>query len=624
MSNSHSKKGGGVFFGFITIVVAMLLMLGPLFFGGLVHMSGTAQVVLALFGLVIFIIGASIIIISRLYVRTSADESFVRTGQGGQKAVVDGGALVIPVIHEIMFVSHATMKLVVERTGHNALITGDHLRADATAEFYIRVPKDDNNVIAAAASLGVKGMDPERLKELVFEKLENALRAVAGTKKLMELHSDRQGFVEAVAETVSKALEANGLKLEEATLSKLDQAPTDDLNPNDNVFDAKGAIIVSEITAKARVERTKLETKADQDVKDQEVSTQKAILARDVELAEEQATTNRKKAEATARGEAEARMVEEQQQQEAELAGVTRRKTVEVAEVDRQQTLDVAEQNRQKAQQTAEISKKQAVEVADADKKIAVENRHKDLADAEADRQEAEAGAEEQRQAVKTVTVTATAERDAKKVVIDEKGKVDKEAYRDRTKAEVTAFEVTTKADGDKTAAERNAEATILEADAGRDAAKATAEGEQAAAMIPVEVERERVAVRAADVEVTGKELKLKAEFQEISKELEIVLAQIAAGENVDIKRAEAMGESLSKVNMTLWGDPDTFNSMTSAFLGGQRVGKMAEGLLAGAPEKITNLAEDALRGMGGSLSTMLKKFTGADVSEEALQEVSA
>ncbi|XNM81801.1 hypothetical protein ACLK1V_16655 [Escherichia coli] len=47
---------------------------------------------------ILFIIG---IIFARLYRRASAEQAFVRTGLGGQKVVMSGGAIVMPIFHEI-------------------------------------------------------------------------------------------------------------------------------------------------------------------------------------------------------------------------------------------------------------------------------------------------------------------------------------------------------------------------------------------------------------------------------------------------------------------------------------------------------------------------------------------
>ena len=56
-------------------------------------------------------------IIVRLYQRASKELSFVRTGLGGQKVVMDGGAIVLPGFHQFISVNMNTLKLEVARSG---------------------------------------------------------------------------------------------------------------------------------------------------------------------------------------------------------------------------------------------------------------------------------------------------------------------------------------------------------------------------------------------------------------------------------------------------------------------------------------------------------------------------
>src|SRR5690606_12539041 len=93
-------------------------------------------IVAAIIIVAIFVIG---MIVSRLYRRASKEISFVRTGFGGQKVIVNGGALVFPVLHETIPVNMNTLRLEVRRTADQALITKDRMRVDVQAEFYVRV-----------------------------------------------------------------------------------------------------------------------------------------------------------------------------------------------------------------------------------------------------------------------------------------------------------------------------------------------------------------------------------------------------------------------------------------------------------------------------------------------------
>ena len=78
-------------------------------------------------------------IIARLYTRSSKEVSFVRTGFGGEKVILNGGAIVLPVLHEIIPVNMNTLRLEVRRADDQALITRDRMRVDVMAEFYVRV-----------------------------------------------------------------------------------------------------------------------------------------------------------------------------------------------------------------------------------------------------------------------------------------------------------------------------------------------------------------------------------------------------------------------------------------------------------------------------------------------------
>ena len=62
---------------------------------------------------ILFIIG---IIFARLYRRASAEQAFVRTGLSGQKVVMSGGAIVMPIFHEIIPINMNTLKLEVSRS----------------------------------------------------------------------------------------------------------------------------------------------------------------------------------------------------------------------------------------------------------------------------------------------------------------------------------------------------------------------------------------------------------------------------------------------------------------------------------------------------------------------------
>ena len=211
-----SKNSSLAVFCVTGLVVGIGLVVAPWFIEALPQPS---KLVLAVSGAVLTGLFGILVVITRLYIKGSADEAFVRTGVGGRECVIDGGALVIPVVHNIMRVSLRTFKLVVQRTGTDALITHDCLRAEVKAVFYVRVQKEKEAIEQAATSLGQISDDLAKMEDLIQDKLISALRTVAATKTLNDLNSKLAEFAEAVQKIVQADLRTNGLTLESVTIN---------------------------------------------------------------------------------------------------------------------------------------------------------------------------------------------------------------------------------------------------------------------------------------------------------------------------------------------------------------------------------------------------------------------
>ena len=109
MGKSSSALTVSLVFG---LTFGLFIALIPFMINGMPMMS---RYIIMGFGLLIFFVFAVLVIITRLYRKASADEAFVRTGQGGNKVIIDGGCLVIPVLHEVIPVTLRTYKLEVKR-----------------------------------------------------------------------------------------------------------------------------------------------------------------------------------------------------------------------------------------------------------------------------------------------------------------------------------------------------------------------------------------------------------------------------------------------------------------------------------------------------------------------------
>ena len=368
-------------------IVGAAMLIGPLF---VPNISGpTVAVLMAMGGLVL--VGVAVVtIVTRLYRKASANMAFVRTGMGGPKIVMDGGCNVIPVVHQVIPVSLETMRLNVERRGPQALITRDNLRVDLSAEFYIKVQANSDDILQAARSLGGRNVQPDAVSELVQEKLVSALRTVAATKELVELHAKRDEFASAVQAIVTNDLASNGLTLESVTISSLDQTDPTQLQER-NVFDAQGLRKIAEITQQARVERNVIEQEAQRQVVEKNVETRKKTLDMERDQAEFEAEQRMKVANVRAGREREVAEYRLAQEEAVAKRDIEKQKLIETTSVEKALAIEQAEVakkiamiEKNREQETSEILKVQAVEVAERAKQVAIAQKERERAAAQA------------------------------------------------------------------------------------------------------------------------------------------------------------------------------------------------------------------------------------------------
>src|SRR5215217_6532479 len=134
--------------------------------------------------------------LAAFYRRPAADEALVRTGSGGNQVAIGEGIMIVPIMHQLMRVSLRSLKLSVERSGKNALVTKDKIKANVTTELFVKVAPVKEDVLAAARSFGERSLDEHAIGELIEGKLTDALRSVAANQTFIELHSQRKQFAE--------------------------------------------------------------------------------------------------------------------------------------------------------------------------------------------------------------------------------------------------------------------------------------------------------------------------------------------------------------------------------------------------------------------------------------------
>ena len=565
---------------FTWTVISIVILVGPWLPGPAALFSTKGAFVVSGFGLIMLLAGLTVGVVTRLYIRAAANEAFVRTGMGGTKVILDGGTLLIPVVHQLVQVPLTTMRLDVDRSGTDSLITADKLRADLKAEFYIRVMPQIEDIKNAARSLGDSAGQPQRIAGLVNDKLISALRSVAANKTLEELNSRRNEFAAEVKGQVEADLKHNGLTLETVTISKLDQTDPKNLR-SDNVFDAQGLKRITEITTEAAVRRNELEQNAQQAIKERNVKTRQQILALEQQQAEAEAAQSAEVAKVKAQKESESRQAQIDQEQRVQQREVERVRALKAAELEAQQKIFESE----RARELTEVEKQKAIETANQDKLMAVAQAQSRRAEAEQEQFTKLALREKAVQEVETVKVTAAAERDGQQKLIAASRAAEQEMVREQRKADGAAYTVLKEAEAKKAAAQAEFEASLKAAEALAEGAKKRAEGATAEQMVAVNVQQKLVQVEQQRVEVEARRLEVQETHGRAAIDLQIQLKEIEAAAQIEIARSQALGQMLSRGNFTIYGDPSTFARMADSFNRGMGFRQMMEGFLTARGE---------------------------------------
>ncbi|MEP0070145.1 flotillin family protein [Pyruvatibacter sp.] len=440
-----------------------------------------------LIGIILFVALVAIgLILSRLYQRASKEVAFVRTGMGGQKVIMNGGALVYPVLHEIIPVNMNTLRLEVRRANEQALITRDRMRVDVQAEFYVRVQPTIESIANAAQTLGKRTMHPEALKDLVEGKFVDALRAVAAEMAMEELHEQRVDFVQKVQAAVSEDILKNGLELESVSLTGLDQTNKDFFNPS-NAFDAEGLTKLTQEIEERRKKRNDIEKETEIQIqrKNLEAEQQQLQITRDEEYArlEQEREVSIRKAEQAALIASE----EANRTREAEQAKITSDREVRQSAIDSERAVREREIEKERAVEAADVEKSKLIQLAQQERDIAVAEKSRSKSEADAAADAARAIAARAAEEVVTARETEAAEREKQIELIEA-----------RKAAEQQAISVTVAAEAEKQASVDHADAVRIQAEGEANKERITAEGIAAAEKLKADA---KAAVYKVDAE---------------------------------------------------------------------------------------------------------------------------
>ncbi|MFN7549852.1 MAG: flotillin domain-containing protein [Pseudomonadota bacterium] len=428
-------------------------------------------------GLIVVAIVVAIVVwlLHWLYLRSSKERAFVRTGLGGQKVVLDGGAFVLPIVHDVIPVNMNTLRLEVARGRDKALITKDRMRVDVIAEFYVRVAARPESVAAAAQTLGLRTMEPEQLKELVEGKLIDALRTAAAEMTMEELHEKRGSYVKRVREAVAEDLTKNGLELESASLTQLDQTAMEFFNPS-NAFDAEGLTRLTEQIERRKKQRNDVEQDTLIAIRNKNLEAEKLSLEIDRESEQARLAQQREVEIARARQRAELATERAQREQDAEGAQISAKQAVEAARIRSDQTLEQERIAKERAIQAAEIERRKQLELAEQQRAIAVARESEALSNSQAQAELARAQAVAAEERVFTAREIEAAERKKAIDLIGARQAAEREALRLTMAAEAERLASADRGAAIRAQAEADADAEKIRTLAARIRAEAEAE----------------------------------------------------------------------------------------------------------------------------------------------------
>ena len=394
------------------------------------------------------------------YRRSTKETAFVRTGLGGQRTVIGGGAFVVPLFHDVTPVGMRTHKIEVSRTRDKSLITKDRMRADVTAEFFVRVAPSRDNVAIAAQALGRRSLDADGLRELVEGKFVDTLRSVAAEMTMEELHEKRGDYVQRVRKAIGPVLEKSGLEAEAVSLTQLDQTDMEHFNPS-NAFDAEGLTRLTQEIEQRKKERNDIEQDSLIAIRNKNLQTDKLNLEIDRET--EFARINQERLIEIQRVGQRSELTQERAARElaAQQAELTLQEGIERSRIAQQLSIETQKIHREIELQKLEVERRTSQEIAEQKRAITIaeHSRMQSVAQAAAEIARAEAvSAEEQvfttrevavadrRKRIELITASQEAERSSTKILIE--ARANKEAATER--AEASRLLATGDADADR------------------------------------------------------------------------------------------------------------------------------------------------------------------------------
>ncbi len=295
---------------------------------------------------IVFVLGVFLIIYSSRYKKVGPNQVLVISGRRhahidpktGEKTtrnyriVVGGGAFIWPVLERVDDLSLEIMTIDVV-TPKVYTIQGVPITVDGVAQVKIR--GDDVSIITAAEQFLSKSQD--EIRNVALQTLEGHLRAILGTLTVEEVYKDRDAFAAQVQSVAAGDLANMGLSIVSFTIK--------DIRDDEGYLDALGRKRTAEVKRDARIGEAEAErdatiasAKARQEGETAQFQAQTRIAEAEkdyqIQKADYDAQTNRKRAEAELAYTLQQNITNQQVKAEA----------VQVEVIERQKRIQVQEQ----------------------------------------------------------------------------------------------------------------------------------------------------------------------------------------------------------------------------------------------------------------------------------------
>ncbi len=401
---------------------------------------------LAIIGIVIV---ALILIIptamAGFYKKVPQGKTLIVSSPRGKVKVAFTGHFVWPVYNkaEIMDISLNTIEI--DRRGNDGMICKDNIRADIKVTFYVRVGRDNEDVIQVAQSVGcARASDRNALEELFNAKFSEALKTVGKQLDFVDLYTKREDFRKRILEVIG--VDLNGYQLEDAAIDYLEQTPLTSLDPK-NVLDAQGIRKITDLTAVENIRTNEFENNEKKLITKQNVEAKEAILELERQQADAEAKQGREIATVRARETAETQKVQAEEKRKSELARIKTEEEVAINEENKARQVAVAQKNRERvvAVENERVEKDRALEAIAREretelgtiaKQKEVEKEKKEIADVIRERLAVERTQAEEEERIKELRLVEEAKRNKDSAVITAEGEAQEKLVKDIKAAE--------------------------------------------------------------------------------------------------------------------------------------------------------------------------------------------